>query len=92
MLRCASGAFSDGAHAVAARQRDLLARLNAARMRPHEIVILRMKTWLPEELKGPREAELFRGEQVGMHFRILERFPPGTLAALSSKDESDSRK
>jgi hypothetical protein len=51
--------FSDGARAVAACSRpkpsqptetDLQARLDAARMRLHEIVILRMKTWLPEEM------------------------------------------
>jgi hypothetical protein len=50
--------FADGARAVAAlgsskpalpTEADLQARLDAARMRLHEIVILRMKTWLPEE-------------------------------------------
>jgi hypothetical protein len=50
--------FSDGARAVAAAKRapaprptedDLQAKLDAARMRLHEIVILSMKTWLPEE-------------------------------------------
>jgi hypothetical protein len=94
--------FSDGARAVAASGRakpaslteaDLQTRLDAARTRLHEIVILRMKTWLPEEmLKGLREAEVLRREQVCMHFCILERFRTGTLAVLSSKDESDSRK
>jgi hypothetical protein len=44
-------------------------------MRLHEIVILRMKTWLPEEtLKGLQSAEPFRREQLRVHFRILERF------------------
>jgi hypothetical protein len=76
--------FSDGARAVAARrpskpalptEADLHARLDAARMRLHEIVILRMKTWLPDEtLKALWQAEAFRREQVRMHFRILESF------------------
>jgi hypothetical protein len=74
--------FSDGARAVATcrsstptrpTQAELQARLDAARARLHEIVMLRMKTWLPEEtLKGLREAEALRREQVRMHFRILE--------------------
>jgi hypothetical protein len=73
--------FSDGARAIAASRRakpprpteaDLQARLYAARIRLHEVVILRMKTWLPEEtLKGLREAEKFRREQVRAHFRAL---------------------
>jgi hypothetical protein len=76
--------FSDGAQAVAARrpskqalptEADLQATLDAARMRLHEIVILRLKTWLPEEtVKGLWEAEAFRREQVRMYFRIVERF------------------
>jgi hypothetical protein len=50
--------FSDGARAVAAKARiptprptetDLQVKLEDARMRLHEIVILRMKTWLPTE-------------------------------------------
>jgi hypothetical protein len=59
--------FSDGARAVAACKRpprprpieaDLQARLDAARQRLHEIVILRMKTWVAEETRrGLREAE-----------------------------------
>jgi hypothetical protein len=52
--------FSDGARAVAAAKRpkpprpteaDLQARLDVARMRLHEIVILRMKTWIREETR-----------------------------------------
>jgi hypothetical protein len=76
--------FSDGARAAAARRQpkppqlteaDLQARLDAARARLHEIVILGMKTWLPAEtLKGLQWAEAFRREQVRMHFRILTRF------------------
>ncbi len=64
--------FSDGARAVAAQrpsksdrpaEADLQAALDAARLRLHDIVILRMKTWLPEEtLDGLREAEAFRRE------------------------------
>jgi hypothetical protein len=94
--------FSDGARAVAARRRakppprteaDLHAKLDAARMRLHEIVILRMKTWLPAEtLKDLQWAETFRREQVRLHFRLLEHVRPGALTVLSSKDESDSRK
>jgi hypothetical protein len=54
---------------------ELLAKLDAARIQLHEVVILRMKTWLPEEtLKGLRQAEAFRREQVRRHFRLLERF------------------
>jgi hypothetical protein len=74
--------FSDGARAVASRrpskpdrptEADLQTRLDAARMRLHEIMILRMKTWLPPEtLKGLQWAEAFRREQVRLHFRILE--------------------
>jgi hypothetical protein len=78
--------FSDGARAVAATvgmppprseptESELLAKLDAARIQLHEVVILRMKTWLPEEtLKGLRQAEAFRREQVRRHFRLLERF------------------
>jgi hypothetical protein len=49
---------SDGARVVAPRQRSkpggptesyLKVKLDAARMRLHEIVILRIKTWLPAE-------------------------------------------
>jgi hypothetical protein len=74
--------FSDGARAVAARKRpprpteaDLQARLDAARTRLREIVILRMKTWVSEETRrGLREAEEWRRERVRFHFEVLERF------------------
>jgi hypothetical protein len=76
--------FSDGARAVAAAKRpprprpieaDLQARLDAARQRLHEIVILRMKTWIREEtLKGLRDAEDWRRGEVRLHFHVLERF------------------
>jgi hypothetical protein len=76
--------FSDGARAVAAAKRpprprpteaDLQARLDAARMRLHEIVILRMKTWIREETRrGLREAEDWRRERVRFHFEVLKRF------------------
>jgi hypothetical protein len=40
---------------------DLQARLDAARIRLNEIVILRMKTWVAEETRrGLREAEDWR--------------------------------
>jgi hypothetical protein len=75
--------FPDGARAVAKGRQskprgptdsELQAKLDAARMRLHEIVILRMKTWLPAETPiGLREAEAWRREQVRMHFHILER-------------------
>jgi hypothetical protein len=76
--------FSDGARAVAAARRpkpprpteaDLQARLDAARQRLHEIVILRMKTWIREETRrGLREAEDWRRERVRFHFEVLKRF------------------
>ena len=76
--------FSDGARAVAAARRptpprpteaDLQARLDAARMRLHEIVILGMKTWLlPETLKGLRQAEAWSRGEVRLHFQVLKRF------------------
>jgi hypothetical protein len=76
--------FTDGARAVAAARRpkpprpteaDLQARLDAARQRLHEIVILRMKTWIREETRrGLREAEDWRRERVRFHFAVLERF------------------
>jgi hypothetical protein len=76
--------FSDGARAVAAAKRqkpltlteaDLQAKLDAARIRLHEVVILSMKTWLPEEtMNGLREAEARTRERVRVHHRILERF------------------
>jgi hypothetical protein len=88
--------FSDGARAVAARQRpkpapptegDLQARLDAPGMRLHEVVILRLKTWLPEEtMKGLKMAEAFRREQVRMHFRTLQRFRTYRLATSPRPD------
>jgi hypothetical protein len=43
--------------------------------RLHEVVILGMKTWLPEEtLKGLREAEAWRRVEVRLRWRILEHF------------------
>jgi hypothetical protein len=54
---------------------ELQAKLGAARMRLHEIVLLRMKTWLPAEtLGGLREAEAWRRGEVRLHFQVLERF------------------
>jgi hypothetical protein len=76
--------FSDGARAVAASKRpkplrpteaDLQARLDAARQRLHEIVILRMKTWIREETRrGLRDTEEWRRGEVRLHFQVLERF------------------
>jgi hypothetical protein len=76
--------FADGVRAIATAKRpkppppteeSLQARLDAARQRVREIVVLSMKTWLPKEtLKGLREAEAFRRERVRIHFRVLERF------------------
>jgi hypothetical protein len=79
--------FSDGARAVAVlalprtefrprpTEADLRARLDAARQRLHEIVILRMKTWVAEETRrGLREAEDWRRERVRFHFEVLKRF------------------
>jgi hypothetical protein len=64
--------FSDGAGAVAdclrtkpprPTEADLQARLDAARKRLHEVVILRLKTWLPTEtLNGLQSAEASRRE------------------------------
>jgi hypothetical protein len=66
--------FSDGARAVAAAKQpkpprpteaDLQDRLDAARQRLHEIVILRMKTWIREETRrGLRDAEDWRRGEV----------------------------
>jgi hypothetical protein len=51
---------------------ELQAKLDDARFRLHEIVILRMKTWLPEAtLKELQWAEAFRREQVRVRFRLL---------------------
>jgi hypothetical protein len=44
-------------------------------MRLHEIVILRMKTWIREETRrGLRHAEDWRRERVRFHFEVLKRF------------------
>jgi hypothetical protein len=52
---------------------DLQARLEAARPRLHEVVVLRMKSWLPAEtLKGLQWAEAFRRQQVRLRYRVLE--------------------
>jgi hypothetical protein len=60
-------------NAAAHRGRPPSQTRGRARMRLREIMII--KTWLPKEtLKGRRETEVFRREQVRMHFRILERF------------------
>ena len=51
------------------------ARLDAARMRLHEIVILRMKTWLPAEtLERLRQAEGWRRGEVRVRHHIMKRF------------------
>jgi Tfp pilus assembly protein PilN len=53
----------------------LQASLDAARQRLHEIVILRMKTWIREETRrGLRDAEDWRRGEVRLHFQVLERF------------------
>jgi hypothetical protein len=69
--------FADGARAVPARKRPkpteagFQARLDAARMRVREIVLLRMKFSLPQKTRdGLREAEDWRRER----FQVLERF------------------
>jgi hypothetical protein len=76
--------FSDGARAVAAAKRPkptpateeyLEAKLAAARQRLREIVVLSLKTWVPEESrKKLQEAEAWRREMVRMHHKVLERF------------------
>jgi hypothetical protein len=76
--------FSDGARAVAAAKRpkpprpteaDLQSKLDAARMRLREIVVLRMKTWIREETRrGLRDAKDWRRGEVRLHFQVLERF------------------
>jgi hypothetical protein len=51
---------------------DLQARLDAARMRVREIVMLRMKSWLSQEARdGLLDAEDWRRDRVN---RILEDF------------------
>jgi hypothetical protein len=76
--------FSDGARAVAAAKSPkpprpteeyLEAKLAAARQRLREIVVLSLKTWVPEESrKKLQEAEAWRREMVRMHHKVLERF------------------
>jgi hypothetical protein len=77
--------FRDGARAIAAAtkrpkptpatEQDLEAKLAAARQRLREIVVLSLKTWVPEESrKGLGEAEAWRREMVRMHHKVLERF------------------
>jgi hypothetical protein len=87
--------FADGARTVGAAkpppprltEADLQARLDGARIRLHAIVILRMKTWLPEgTLKGLKLAEAIRREDVRMHFRILQRFRMHRPAASPCPD------
>ena len=74
--------FADGVRAVSVAnqpkpppltEKRLQAKLDPAPQLLREMVILGMKTWLPEEtLKGLNLAEAIRREQVRMHFRILE--------------------
>jgi hypothetical protein len=53
---------------------DVQAKLDAARQRLHEIVILRLNEDLDArgDAEGMRQAETFRREQVRMHFCLLE--------------------
>jgi hypothetical protein len=54
-------------------------------MRVREIVLLRMKFWLPQETRdGLREAEDWRRERVRFHYRILEDFRAGQHRPLST--------
>jgi hypothetical protein len=91
--------FADGARAVAAAgskphpltEERLQAKLDGARQRVREIVILRMKSWLPEETwHGLREAEAFRREQVRVHHRVLERFREQQRRPLSGANPPPS--
>jgi hypothetical protein len=78
--------FADGARAAAVAlakqakpprptEADLQAKLDAARSRLREIVILRMKGWLPAvTLRRLEDAEQWRRREVRMHFRMLKRF------------------
>jgi hypothetical protein len=76
--------FTDGARAVGVAARkpaprpteaDLQAKLDAARARLREIVVLRMKTWLPSvTLQRLQDAEQWRRREVRMHFNMLKRF------------------
>jgi hypothetical protein len=54
---------------------DLQAKLDAARMRLHEIVILRIKTWLPAEtLKETARGRSVPTRGVSLHFQVMECF------------------
>jgi hypothetical protein len=54
---------------------ELRAKLDAARQRLRTIVILGMKTWLPEETrKGLAKIESYARGQVRVHYRLLESF------------------
>jgi hypothetical protein len=74
--------FADGARAVAvAAQRpmlqrteaDLQAKLDTARARLHEIVVLGTKTWLAVETLRGLQAETWRRREVRLHIQVLER-------------------
>jgi hypothetical protein len=74
-------AFADQYRLIERQMKDHLhsgrppARLDAARMRLHEIVILRMKTWLPAEtLERLRQAEGWRRGEVRVRHHIMKRF------------------
>jgi hypothetical protein len=76
--------FGDGARAVAGAQRQkpapltedrLQAKLAGARRRLRQIVVLGLKSWLPEGTRQRlREAEAFSREQVRVHHGMLARF------------------
>jgi hypothetical protein len=76
--------FSDGVRAAAAAGRpkpqhpieaELQAKLDTARQRLRQVVILGMKTWLPEETrKELAKVESYARGQVRVHHRILDRF------------------
>jgi hypothetical protein len=76
--------FGDGARAIAAAktvtrtlpdESRLQAKLDDARRRLREILILGMKTWLPQQTrKELRETEGSARKQVMLHLRVLEDF------------------
>jgi hypothetical protein len=76
--------FADGARALSIAEEPtppplteerLQAKLDGARQRLREIVILGMKTWLPEETRKALPAiESYARGQVRVHYRILESF------------------
>jgi hypothetical protein len=77
--------FTDGARSVAAHKRpprprpteaDLQARLDAARQRLHEIVILRMKTWVPD---NPQTAPY-----AGLYLRTMEAAARALAVAIET--------